>query len=375
MQGSLHRLALRNIRLVAGFYLLVLIVMTHWPKLQIVTDGQPIDKLMHFIGFGLAACAVHVAQWCVRWWVLLLVMFGFTFLDEVTQATLSIGRVYSFADIVAGWLGVLVVVALAVAFRPMGGACSRLRGQQWLDGAASLLARPSPWMIIFMSGALGALVGGVILGTLDGYYPRPHPARAMLLGGLVGSLGLAHWTFEGGLRRELRLIRQQRRCAGCGAPQEAEGLSEDAMLSCPTCGRQNRVVDWEPQTTLSKGLLIHAIFRPLLTSGFCLLLLVVFWGVMVGFRNDPRVVDFDLWWRQMGYESQAVMDLTVGGLLAALTINGFRRRVAKAVDLQASRCLACGQDLHGLPTSGGFGRCPECGQWFSKIESDVCSPS
>ena len=116
MQGSLHRLAVRNIRLVAGFYLLVLIVMTHWPKLQIVTDGQPIDKLMHFIGFGLAACAVHVAQWCVRWWVLLLVMFGFTFLDEVTQATLSIGRVYSFADIVVITHAVVYSIADSVAY-------------------------------------------------------------------------------------------------------------------------------------------------------------------------------------------------------------------------------------------------------------------
>ncbi len=375
MQGPLHRLALRNIRLVAGLYLLVLIVLTHWPKLEVVSDGPPIDKLMHFIAFGLAACAVFLAQWCVRWWVLLPVMLGFTLLDEITQATLSTGRVYSGADIVAGWLGVLVVVALVHAFRPLGGPSAMYRRQQWLDGASSLLARPAPWMIIFISGALGALVGGVILVTLDSYYPRPHPARAMLLGALVGSLGLAHWTFEGGLRRELQLMRQQRRCAGCGAPQDAEGLSEDAELACPACGHANRVIDWEPQTTLSKGLLIHAIFRPLITSGLCLLLLVVTWGVLVGFRDDPRVIDFDLWWRQLGYESQAVMDLTVGGLLAALTISGFRRRVARAVGLQASRCLACGQDLHGLSTSGGLGRCPECGQWFSEIESDVCSPS
>ena len=373
MRDPLHRLALRNIRIVATLYLLVLIVATHWPKLRIVAGDAPIDKLMHFAGFGLAAVAVYLAQWCVRWWVLLVVMLAFTLLDEITQSTLSYGRVFSFADIVAGWLGVVVVVALVHGFRPVGGRQARKRRQLWIDGAASLLARPAPWMIICMSGALGAMVGGVLLITLDSIYPRPHPNRAMLMGALVGGLGLAHWTFEVGLRRELRLIRSERRCGGCGAGQDPKDHPSDGMVCCSSCERRTPSIDWELPTSLSQGLLIHAIFRPLLIAGICLLVLVAGWGSLLGVRDQPLIIDFEVWWRQLGYESQGVVDLTVGGLLVAGVISAFRGRLARAVDRQDVRCLACGQDLNGVPSHDGHGRCPECGERFSESESDVCS--
>ena len=373
MSGPLLRSTLRHLRTVAGLYLLVLVVMTHWPRLQVVSGDAPVDKLMHFVGFGFAAAAVFLARWCVRWWLLLPVMFGFTLLDEITQSMFSTGRVYSFADVVAGWMGVVTVVALVQSFRPLGGTPSLRRRTRWLEGAVSLLARPGPWLLICLAGVIGAIAGGYALVSLDGIFPRPHPGRAVLMGALVGGLGLAHWVFEVGHRRELRGIREERRCHGCGFPRGPDAQSSGQVVDCPQCGRSSRTLEWEPCAPLSRSLLIHAAFRPLLVSGLALLLLLALWGGLIGLRDYPAVISFDLWWRQLGYESQGVVDLAVGGLLAALTIDGFRRRVALAVDRQASRCLACGQDLNGVPISCGQGRCPECGVPFSVDQSDVCS--
>lgn len=376
MSEPLRRLALRNVRIAATVYLVILIVATHWPKLNVAPSGPPIDKLMHFMAFGLMAVALACAQWFTKWWTLLLAAAVFTLLDEISQAKLSVGRHFDTTDVVAGWMGVIVAVALVSAFGPVGGRNSLERRERWIDAAASLLARAAPWLLIGISGALGVLVGSIVLVFLDSFYPQPHPARAWLVGGLIGGIALAHWTFEAGVRRESLLIQEQARCRSCGnrigKPEHPEEPQQ-----CPRCKNAIDPAGWEPLTPLSREVLVTAIFRPTLVAGILLILLGVGWIVLLFTRFSREQLPLDsiaAWWKEFGLESQWVLDLTVVGLLASITLWIVRIRLARQIDAQAVRCIGCGQDLTGVPLENGIGRCPECGGRFRREESAVCSP-
>ena len=369
MSDPLRRSALRHVQIAVCAYLLILIVATHWPKLEVNPVGAPIDKLLHFLAFGLMTIALSFAQWFTRWWTLLLAAAVFTILDELTQSLFSTGRHFSMADAAAGWMGVIVAVALVQAFGPVGGPGARERRERWIDAAASLLARPAPWLLIGISGALGVLVGGFVLLLLDGFYPRPHPARALIMGGVLGGAALSHWAFEVGVRRETLLLQKQHRCRGCGRGFNKEERAADRPR-CPHCGRLADPADWEPLVPLSRDVLVSAIFRPTLIAGVLLVLFGVLWLSLL-FARDWLAIP--AWWDQLGIGAQGVVDLSVVGLLAAATLRVVRTRLALQIDAQASRCLACGQDLTGVPMENGLGRCPECGGRFRGEQSAVCS--
>ena len=62
-----------------------------------------------------------------------------------------------------------------------------------------------------------------------------------------------------------------------------------------------------------------------------------------------------------------VVDLSAALLLFAITTRAYRVSLGRYHD-RASRCAACGHDLRGTPTSGGLGRCGECGTTFARME-------
>ena len=374
---SLRSLALRNIRIAATIYVLLILVGTHWPKLHLGTGMSATDKLMHFIGFGLIVIAFWLAQWFTRWWSLLVAGAVFTIADEISQSAFSYGRVFSFADLAAGLLGVLLGVAIVHAFSPVGGRLARAGRERWLDASASLLARGAPWMIIITGGTLGVLVGGVGLVLIDGNYPQPNPSRAMILGAVLGGFVFGFWCFESGLRREAKLIASQKRCPGCGKRNDGSEETLDSV-SCTACGRAFEPGQWEALSIHARDAIVSSIFMPVLCAGLFLIFVLV--AIVSSNFLLPRILtassmaEFITSWRALGFESQGVVDLLIFGLVAACTIRAIRRRVAARIDAQSESCVSCGQSLQGVPQGDeGVGRCPECGSSFRRIETDVSS--
>ena len=162
LQHSLRTRALFHLRVVSTVYIVVLLAGTHWPRLDLSGPAGASDKLMHFLGFGVLILAIRLAGWGVGFWVLFLWGAFATVFVEFTQSLLPIGRHYSIDDIVAGMVGVVVAGLLASAVRPMGGPHARSLHERWMATSWSLLARPSPCMVILVTGSLGVLVGGLL---------------------------------------------------------------------------------------------------------------------------------------------------------------------------------------------------------------------
>jgi VanZ family protein len=372
MSTPLRRLALRNIRIVASFYLLLLIVATHWPKLRVNVGDSEIDKLMHFFGFGFVVFALYLSRWITSWWLLLLVGAAFAWLDEITQSTLTYGRTYSFADVAAGWLGVLVMTSFVVAFRPRPGSGARERYERWTNVSASLLARGPAWAMLVASGLAGGCIGGYLLYTADSFFIRPNPGRAIIIGVIFGGLVTVHWIFEILLRRERRLIESQRRCPGCGRCADE---SDHTPFDCPVCAQALSEDCWSPLPMVSFGRLSRTMFLPLLLAGLFILAFNIGRSVVLMVWDQPQLASFDIWWRRLGFEEQGITDLTIFGLFAAWIVGVTLSQIGRMLDEQGASCVACGQDLQGVPDLDGLGRCPECGGRFRRPESVVCSPT
>lgn len=373
MHTPLRASALRYIRVAAIAYLLLIIVGTHWPRLDLSMGMPASDKLMHFIAFGLAVIAFWMACWFTRVWSLFLAGSAFVVLDEISQGLFAYGRHFSVADVIAGLLGVIVAVAVVYACAPVGGPLARRTRERWVDTAASLLARPGPWTILLCSGALGVLVGGVGLMLVDSIFPVPNPVGSFQIGAFIGSVSLVAWSLEMGLRHESPKIDSGGYCRSCGYQTGAAGVSGE-LESCPECGRRFTRNEWITVPFCGRDALLKALFVPILRS---LVVWVVIYCVLVVFftLEWARFSSFQLFTvlRDMGFESQRVIDLMIFGLLAAWTIRSIRKRVANRVDRQWAQCVACGHSLQGIPCQSGRGQCPECGVLFQEPESVVSS--
>jgi VanZ family protein len=372
MSMRLRRRALRNIRIAASLYLLLLIVATHWPKLRVNLGDSEIDKLMHFFGFGFVVFALYLCRWVTIWWLLLLVGCAFAWADEITQSTLTFGRTYSFADVFAGWLGVLVMTCFVVAFRPRPGPGAFERYDRWTGVAAALLARVRNWFLLFASGMLGGSAGGFLLYTLDGFFIRPNPGRAIIIGAIFGGLVTVHWVFEILLRRERRMMQSERRCPDCGRCADD---SDRTPFDCPVCAKTLSEDCWDSLPMVSFGRLTRTMFLPLLLGGLFILAFNIGRSVLLVIWDEPQLASFEIWWRRLGFEEQGITDLTIFGLFAAWIVGITLSRIARMLNRQGASCVACGQDLQGVPDSEGLGRCPECGGRFRRSESVVCSPT
>lgn len=335
---TVRGLALRNIRVVSFVYIVVLIIATHWPKLDISGGGPSFDKLLHFLAFGVLAILIWVSNWATRLWTLLILACGFALLDEVTQALFSVGRYFSFADIAAGWLGAVSATAMVLAFSPVGGVLARARRDRWFAAANAILAKPSGLLLLGISGAVGVMVGGVSFVMIDSIFPAPNAGRALFLGAFIGCVALGQWTLEIGVRRRM-------------ARDDSSG---GAVMLAPKIVRR-------------------ALFRPLVIGGVVLLALGVLGLVWSYVNSGGGLGTWEREWQELGLESQWVVDLTVLTLVGAGIIGATRRRLAERVDHQDKECLSCMHELQGTVFDNGMARCPECGCSFQRGAIPVSS--
>ena len=205
-----RRLALKHFRIVSIIYLLALIVGTHWPRLELSGPSGAFDKLIHFFAFGLMVFCFWICHWVTGPVRLVVVGIGVCFLIEITQMTLSVGRVYSLHDIEAGAFGVVAFAVMILALRPLPGKAFEEIRELWIGTAYSLTARPQACMVLLTSGSIGVLLGGLLAIAIDLILLRyrgiegSNAMAALMLGGMSFGIPAMLLSFRSGFRFETR---------------------------------------------------------------------------------------------------------------------------------------------------------------------------
>ena len=190
--------ASRAWRIALVAYLVPITVLTHWPRFGIGGAGA-VDKFVHFVAFGaLAWLAMHAAprgRALFAW----LAAAAWVYLDEITQALEILGRTFSLADMVAGWIGVAMAGAIywTRSLRAPRESRAILDGAMYGDGASWLRAALTVLAsVVVVGGAMFA--ARVQAGAAAAFPTAVYPIGFATLVGLVLATALG----------ELRAVRQ-----------------------------------------------------------------------------------------------------------------------------------------------------------------------
>ncbi len=372
MDGSaedrIRRIA-RPWRVGVVLYAVALSVATHWPELELGTVEQPApDKILHLVAFGWLAIMLAQARWLRQPWQVIAIAIAWTAVDEVTQAIPVLGRTFSFQDMVAGQLGVLLVGAWWWALSPVGGRGNRARLAMWSFVIADLLSDVRAWAVTAACAGAGAAVVGAAVVLLLRRFGGGEPVLATVLASsLAGAAAGAHAAITGMGRRRAKALADLRPCFRCGGSCRAAVFDDEGTARCMACGGPIRRGQWElppdqPLPTVRRGA-ARAVSAAamMLTWAILLYVLVLVLSVRVG---AARALSHG--WMDLAPDMQLALDLTWIGAALAVGARLYRRSQADLHDRQHERCRACLHDLTRTETHQGVGRCPECGTVFAK---------
>lgn len=335
---------------------LVLLIGTHIPRLNLGPEEDGPDKLLHFAAFAIIATLVRVAT--PGRTILVAGLFGvaLALFDEVTQEIPGLNRSFDPFDLVADFGGIVVALAWCVALGPPR------RGPSWwrdayrrrVAGYRLLLASPGNWLHLAVAGVLGAMIGGVLL-AVAGRNPVVGPITMTVVGAETGLVAGIVGALEIGRRHAAGRIEREDRCLGCLVPGVPAG-------SRCGCGAEARPVD--PARRVAPR-------RLLLPTAITLLLAAV---VLVGGYLGLQALRFRMvrpwpvfsWYDRLAVADAMALDAIVLGLVGAAAVGTRRRLATRCAEAEGVRCLRCGHDLQGTPDHDGEGRCPECGNGFQR---------
>ncbi len=359
-------------RLVFVLYACALTVATHWPQLDIGTETQPApDKLLHLFAFGGLAFLLIQTSWLRTIWAVGVLTFMWTLLDEITQALPVLGRESSVIDILAGELGVALVVTWAWALGSIGGVANRTRLAQQHFLLAELLRQPQTWIIVASAALVGALAtGGSIALALKFVFTRygGEQLTKVLVAAMVGALAGTQVSLAGLLARHAAPRVKQRPCFGCGTSCSAVQFDSAGQGRCPQCDAPLQLGQWAEPMQLPLSAAARGVVPALALAGGMLIAgaitLLVLWRLSRQFAWAKILIRT---WNDFPPDMQTAVDLTAIALIAALAVRIYRRRQARLHDRQHLNCRACEHDLQGTPITQGVGVCPECGTPFVRF--------
>lgn len=355
----------RNLRVAFWLALAVAMVATHWPRLAVGGDGEPVDKLVHAIGFGGLGALLLLAHPRLPVIAGVAVMLSVAAIDELTQAIPGLGRATDFDDWLADATGIAVAACFVHASRPLGAGASALLERRRAIAARSLLARPSAWIHLATAGALGFSVGAPLGVLLDSWFVRkgPQPWQYGLIGGALGMAVGVHALWESGVRQRLRRLADERPCIACGTPCPA------ATAACPACGVRRSEVDWAPVAALSGDAELRACIVPILLSlGLIVAVSAGSIALVTALRlRSDLVLRADTWYRMLPPDARILGDLALVAVVGAWGLRRCRARLARQVDRCGERCLSCGFDLRATAPGASAGTCHECGGGFVRV--------
>ena len=360
------RRAVRSWRAAFLAYVIGLETATHWPRLDLGESG-PSDKTIHLVAFGMLTALLWRAHWLGRLGAVVFIALIWSAYNEISQGMLPIGRTSAWQDFFANVLGVALAGAWIWALKPVGGAGNRLRLARQRYVIDEIFADWTAWAIL-----VGVTVGCAVPLVL--LWPLLRPV------GIEGPLSFALlvWLLVLGLiwrdvwkRRHGEAIRR-RACFACGAACGGSTFDELGRGACGACGTPISAGQWveyprPPMRAMTRLAVKPAVVGVLIiTAAFRLIALtaelydrLMIAGALPG--GMPRLV------RIIGQERKLMqaVDLAAVFMTFALVTRLFRRGLARHYD-QPFTCRKCGHDLRGTPTSGGLGRCGECGHDFAR---------
>ncbi|MEE9130409.1 MAG: VanZ family protein [Phycisphaerales bacterium] len=359
-------------RLVFVLYACALTGATHWPQLDIGTETQPApDKLLHLFAFGGLALLLIQTSWLRTIWAVGVLTFMWTLLDELTQALPVLGRQSSVTDILAGELGVALVVTWAWALGSIGGVANRTRLAQQHFLLAELFRQPRTWIIVASAALLGALMtGGSIALVMKFVFTRygGEQLSKILVAAMVGALAGTQVSLAGLLTRHAAQRVKQRPCFGCGSSCDDVSFDDFGRGRCSGCDAPLQLGQWVqpmqlPLTAVLRGGGHAVAFAGgLLIAGTALLLIVLRLSMHFGWAKSLVRM-----WNDLSPDMQTAVDLTAIAIIVACAVRMYRWRQAKLYDRQHEWCRACEHDLKGTPITQGVGVCPECGTPFVRF--------
>ena len=361
-------------RFVFVLYACALTVATHWPQLDLgmVTETQTApDKLLHLFAFGGLAFLLIQTRWLRTIWTVGVLTFMWTLLDEITQALPVLGRESSVIDILAGGLGVALVVTWGWALGSIGGVANRTRLAQQHFLLAELFRQPRTWIIAASAALIGALVtGGSIALVMKFVFTRygGEQLTKVLVAAVIGALAGTQVSLAGLLSRVAAERVKQRPCFGCGTSCDNVSFDDVGRGRCSRCDAPLQLGQWAepmqlPLSAAARGVVpAVALAGGMLVAGAVTLLVLLHpsrefaWGAYL-IRT----------WHDFPPDMQTAVDLTAIALITALAVRIYRRRQARLHDRQHLNCRACEHDLRGTPITQGVGVCPECGAPFVRF--------
>ena len=359
-------------RLVFVLYACALTVATHWPQLDIGTETQPSpDKLLHLFAFGGLAFLLIQTRWLRRIWMAGIIAVMWTLLDEITQALPVLGRQSSVTDILAGELGVALVVTWAWALGSIGGVANRTRLAQQHFLLAELFRQPRTWIIVASAALIGALItGGSIALAMKFVFTRygGEQLTKILVAAMVGALAGMQVSLAGLLSRVAAGRVKECPCFACGTSCSAVRFDSAGQGRCPQCDAPSQLGQWAepmqlPLSAAARGVVpAVALAGGMLIAGAASLLVLLRLSRQFAWANDLIRI-----WHDFPPDMQTAVDLTAIALIAALAVRIYRRRQARLHDRQHLNCRACEHDLQGTPITQGVGVCPECGAPFVRF--------
>ncbi len=354
-------------------YAIVLTTATHWPALELGTAQQPApDKLLHLVAFAALALLLGKTAWLARPWQAAVVAMAWAAVDELSQILPGLHRTFSWADMVAGQLGVVLVGAWWWALAPIGGAANRMRLAYQSFVLSVLLVRPVNTIIAAASAAAGAaVIGGATWAVLRVTDSEPdNLAASLFVAAAAGAVGGAHVVVAGMCRRRAEAMAGVRPCFACGGSCTDAAFDESGIGRCPTCGGAIHRGQWSPPMDLPLSVATRGAFRAAASAiGLLASIALLFWLVLVGSVHLTAARRLVQTWEQQPSDMQLAVDLAVVGIVVAVAIRMYRGLQAKIQDRQHERCRHCGHDLTGTEAQQGIGRCGECGQEFVRLSN------
>jgi hypothetical protein len=351
-------------------YALALTVASHWPALALGTEQQPApDKLLHMLVFGGLAALLWRTRWLSAPWQVIVVGLAWAALDEITQGIPILDRMFSWQDMLAGQLAVILVGAWLWALGPLGGAPSRSRLAFQSFVMADLCAKLRTWLLAAAAGMVGAAVCGlaawIVFRAAGNVYGNP---GNVIVAAMVGAIAGAQVTVVALLGSRARALADQRPCFACGETCREAQFDDSGRGGCPSCRSPIHRGQWAPPMQLPMSAALHGARRGVFTA-LGLLGLVILLYIALGVLSMRMTWAKELLgvWQRLTPDMQLAMDLAVVGVALASGVRAYRSRQARLHDRQHEVCRGCGHNLTGTPLVQGLGACPECGAPFAKM--------
>ncbi|MDE0889885.1 MAG: VanZ family protein [Phycisphaerales bacterium] len=350
--GSPGWWSLRWRRGMAVMSVLVLLIGTHYPRLVIGAPGDGPDKILHFLAFAAVTVMLRISGIASTNAVAIVVMIGLAIFDEVTQQIPGLGRSFDWLDLVADTCGILVAVAWIAALSPSrnGPDWFKANDRRTLASLRFLLATGTNWLHLGIATALGAMIGGTLLGVA-GRNPVVGPVTMVVVGAATGAIAGLIAALEAGRRHASGRIRRERRCLHCLA---VEGGDPCSGCGTPIDTTVHREIPARRSAFIATGWSI--VTAAAIASLYFLAVNLA--SSISGLGSALRRYD------ALGLSFEMMVDATILGFVGAFVVYRSRRRLALIASRLGLECLRCRHDLRGLSTSRGTGRCPECGEEF-----------